>query len=414
MSLQQSLIKSYLFPIFLMISILFGSLVGSYFPSYSPYLKPLSDIFLNLIYTTMVPLIFFSVSSAIARAGEIGKVGNIIVHMTIVFIFTGIVAAVYAIILIHLFPPEVNITIPITQQTLNLNVSEQIVNIFTVSNFAKLLSHQNIFALIVFSILIGFATSNNKDAKIFLRFLEAGEAIFMRVFTLIMYYAPLGFFAYFAVLISKFGPELIQNYIHIAFVYYIGAILYFICTFSCYAYFAEGMVGIKKFWLNNFIPMLTAIATCSSTACIPINLKTSKAMGISATVYETTIPLGTIINKHGSIMGAIVKIAFLFSMFHLNFSGMSVLLLAVCVAMLVGTVMGAIPSGGMFGEVLILTIYGFPPSVLVAITTISIIIDPIATMLNVTGNNVSSMMIERLVHEKNTQCKKFNVHNNSN
>ncbi len=76
------------------------------------------------------------------------------------------------------------------------------------------------------------------------------------------------------------------------------------------------------------------------------------------------------------------------------------LLTVLGVSLLVGTVMGAIPSGGMLGELLILTIYGFPPSVLIVIAAISIIIDPLATMLNVTGNSVSSMMIARLVEGK--------------
>ena len=70
---------------------------------------------------------------------------------------------------------------------------------------------------------------------------------------------------------------------------------------------------------------------------------------------------------------------------------------AVGVSLLVGTVMGAIPSGGMLGELLILSIYGFPPSALLVIAAISIIIDPMATLLNVTGNSVSSMLIARLV-----------------
>ncbi|WP_156812554.1 cation:dicarboxylate symporter family transporter [Legionella tunisiensis] len=90
----------------------------------------------------------------------------------------------------------------------------------------------------------------------------------------------------------------------------------------------------------------------------------------------------------------------MFGIFHLDFSGVTVLLTVLGVSLLVGTVMGAIPSGGMLGELLILTIYGFPPSVLIVIAAISIIIDPLATMLNVTGNSVSSMMIARLVEGK--------------
>ena len=107
--------------------------------------------------------------------------------------------------------------------------------------------------------------------------------------------------------------------------------------------------------------------------------------------------LFAIIHKEGSVIGGMVKIAFLFGMYHLDFSGAGVLFTALGVSMLVGTVMGAIPSGGMLGELLILSIYGFPPTALLTIAAISIIIDPMATMLNVTGNSVSSMMIARLV-----------------
>ena len=110
--------------------------------------------------------------------------------------------------------------------------------------------------------------------------------------------------------------------------------------------------------------------------------------------------MGTILHKEGSVIGGIVKIAFLFGLFHLDFSGFSVLLTAIVIALLVGTVMGAIPSGGMLGELLILHVYGFPPSALMTIVAISIIIDPLATMLNVTGNTVGSMLIARLVDGK--------------
>jgi Na+/H+-dicarboxylate symporter len=97
------------------------------------------------------------------------------------------------------------------------------------------------------------------------------------------------------------------------------------------------------------------------------------------------------------VIGGMVKIAFLFGLFHLPFQGLSVWLGAIGISMLVGTVMGAIPSGGMLGELLILTVYGFPPSALIVVAAISIIIDPLATLLNVTGNTVGSMLIARLV-----------------
>jgi Na+/H+-dicarboxylate symporter len=255
--------------------------------------------------------------------------------------------------------------------------------------------------LITFSILIGLAVSAAKEqGQPFFAFLQSGEAICMQLFSLIMYYAPIGFFAYFAVLAEEMGPQLITSYLRIALIYAISALVYFIIFYSFYAWFAGKKPGLILFWKNIFLPASTAIATCSSAASIPANLVATAGMKVSKEIYETTIPLGSLIHKDGSVIGGIFKIAFLFGIFHWDFSGFFILATALGISLLVGTVMGAIPSGGMLGELLIISLYGFPPSVLIVIAAISIVIDPLATLLNVTGNSVSSMMIARLVEGK--------------
>ncbi|MCW8398733.1 dicarboxylate/amino acid:cation symporter [Legionella sp. PATHC038] len=395
--------ESYFFPIILIAAILLGGLTGSFWGSITPYLKPFGEIFLNLIFTAIVPLIFFSITSAIARVGSMGKLGKIAFYMTLVFLFTGIVAAVYSLLVVSLFPPAQGVILPLNapEKTSAMNVFNQIADIFTVPEFSKLLSHQHILALILFSILVGVSTSKaNEKGKIFIDFLQAGEEIFMRVFSLIMYYAPIGFFAYFAVLVHDLGPQLMANYLRVGVLYYTFGVIYFILVYTLFAYLAGKTEGIKRFWSSIFLPVVTSLATCSSAATIPANLMAAKKMQVAPEIYETVIPLGTIIHKDGSVIGGMFKIAFLFGIFHLNFSSPSVLLTALGISILVGTVMGAIPSGGMLGELLILSAYGFPPSVLIIIAAISIIIDPLATMLNVTCNSVSSMMVARLVEGK--------------
>lgn len=405
MTTHYKTLKAYLFPVILISSILLGGVTGHFLGPGAQWLKPFGDIFLNLIFTAIVPLIFFSVSSAIARAGSISKLGTIIFYMAIVFLFTGLVAALYALFTVLLFPPAtgVNLSLVMPAQVTSISFFSQIADIFTVSDFSKLLSHEHILALIIFSIMVGLAVAYaNEKGKPFCSFLLAGEEIFMRVFGLIMYYAPIGFFAYFAVMVSELGSQLLDSYMRITVVYYVSALLYFLLAFSWYAYLAGKTKGIKIFWSNVFLPMVTAIATCSSAASIPANLSATKKMGVAPEIYETAIPLGSIIHKDGSVIGGMFKIAFLFGIFHLDFTSIPVLLTALGVSLLVGTVMGAIPSGGMLGELLILNIYGFPPSVLIAIAAISIIIDPLATMLNVTGNTVSSLMIARLVERSSS------------
>jgi len=404
MTIWQNSLRSYAFTIILMASIILGGATGYCFGAETKWLKPLGDIFLNLMLTTLVPLIFFNVSSAIARIGSVGKLGRIFSAMAMVFIFTGIVAASLTLLVMALFPPAqgVALMLDLSSKPVSTGFLNHITGIFTVTDFSKLLSHEHMLALIVFAILVGLAASSRDDTKnnSFVLMLKSGEEVFMRVFSLIMLYAPIGFFAYFATLISELGPALVHSYVRVALTYYIFAIAYFIFAYTAYAYIAGNTVGITLFWKNVFLPAATAIATCSSAASIPANLVATSRMHVSTTIVETAIPLGSIIHKDGSVIGGVVKIAFLFGLFHLQFSGMSVLLTALGVSLLVGTVMGAIPSGGMLGELLILTAYGLPPSALIAIAAISIIIDPIATMLNVTGNSVSAMMVARLVDGK--------------
>lgn len=396
-------IKSYLFPSILIASIVLGGLTGYLVGLPILKLKPLGDIFLNLIFTMIIPLIFFSITSAATRAASLEKLSNIMFNMIIVFIFTGLIAAIFMLFAVIVFPPTASSSASLLLSTKVITTAsyDQFANILTVSDFAKLLYHENMLPLIIFSILVGIAASKSGEkAKLFINFLQAGEDIFMRVFSLIMYYAPIGFFAYFAVLAAELGPKLMESYIHIAIIYTGAALVYFFVAFTFYAYLAGKIQGVKLFWSNIFLPVVTSIATCSSAASIPANLSAAKAMHVPPEIYETTIPLGAIIHKDGSVMGGVLKIAFLFGLFHLNFAGVTVLFTALGVSLLVGTVMGAIPSGGMLGELLILNFYGFPPSALIMIAAISIIIDPLATILNVTGNCASSMLITRLVDGK--------------
>lgn len=393
-------LRAYLFPITLLLSIMLGGVTGYFFEPFAHHLKPFGDIFLNLIYTCIVPLIFFNVSSAIARAGVMGKLGRIFSSMSVIFVLTSTIAAALAIIVVLFFPPALGIelTLPPPQQPVTDGMIQHLSGVFTVSDFSQLLSHQHMMALIIFSILVGLATASTTE-NTFILFLQAGEKVFMRVFSFIMYYAPIGFFAYFAVMVSELGASLMQSYARVAVIYYLFAMVYFVIAYSLYAYFSGKTVGVRLFWSNIFLPATTSIATCSSAASLPANLQATKAIGVPADVAETVIPLGTMIHKDGSVIGGVIKIAFLFGIFHLNFSGFPVLLTALGVSILVGTIMGAIPSGGMLGELFILSAYGLPSSALIAIAAISIIIDPIATMLNVTGNTVSAMMITRLINK---------------
>ncbi|WP_459501859.1 dicarboxylate/amino acid:cation symporter [Bacillus sp. C1] len=395
--------KAYRFPLILLSSILIGGFIGYFMGTDAVALKPLGDIFLNLMFTIVVPLVFFSIASSIANMDGLKRFGKIMSSMAGTFLFTSIIAAIFMIIVVKVFPPAQGVVLELTKpdKVANISVADQIVGIFTVSDFSKLLSRENMLALIFFSILMGVATSAvGEKGKPFATFLQSGAEISMKVVSFIMYYAPIGLAAYFAALVGEFGPQLLGTYFRAAMVYYPASIIYFFVFFTFYAYLAGRKQGVQIFWRNMVSPTVTSLATCSSAASIPANLEATKKMGISSDIRETVVLLGSTLHKDGSVLGGVIKIAFLFGIFNMEFSSPKTLAIALVVSLLVGTVMGAIPGGGMIGEMLIVSLYGFPPEALPIIAAISTIIDPPATMLNVTGDNACAVLTARLVEGK--------------
>lgn len=393
-------LRPYLFLFIILIAVVLGSATGIIFREKANSLKPLGDIFLNLMFTVVVPLVFFSVASAIANMRNSQNIATIMGKMFGVFLFTGLIAALFMLAVVKLFPLNQDTFIQIPHNAIphSLKFSDQISNILTVPSFYQLFTRENLLALIVFSILVGIATNALGDkAQIIKNLLNAGTELCMKLVSYVIYYAPIGFFAYFAVLTGEFGPTLLDHYARSIGIYYGAALVYMLLAFSFYAWLSDHKRGIKTFWKNTPLPLMTALATSSSAASIPANLQATRQMGVPPEIYETTIPLGAILHKDGSVLGGMLKIAFLFGIYHLSFSGFSILVLAVLASVLVGTIMGAIPSGGMIAEVLILSIFGFPPQALMLIASISILIDPLATALNVLGDSVASMLLTRLI-----------------
>ena len=143
------------------------------------------------------------------------------------------------------------------------------------------------------------------------------------------------------------------------------------------------------------------MGTCSSAACIPINIESTKKMGVSEDIAETTIPLGTSFHKDGSIIGSVFKIMFLVGLFGTSLATTGDIFRVLGIALLANLLITAVPiGGGTISEMLIITMMGYPVAALPILTIIATIIDMPATVLNVVGDDVSSMMVARIVDGK--------------
>ncbi len=401
--------KSYGFSLIMLISIILGSVVGIIFKEDASILKPFGDIFLNLMFTIVVPLVFFTVTSSIAKMLDLKRLGKIMGCSLFIFVTTCIIATIIMLIGVKIVSPvDGSILIDTTEVVENLSIGDRIVEAITVSDFSDILSRSHMLPLIIFSIIVGISISLLKDkGKNITELLDTCSKAMMKAVKIIMYYAPIGLFGYFANLIGTFGTNLIEGYIKSLFIYVVVGILYYLVFYTIYAYIAGGKLGVRKFYKNILNPTAVALATQSSLATLPTNLDSAKKIGIPKDIREVSISIGSSMNMHGSVMSAILKIAFLFAIFGRSFTGFDTYLIAILIAVLSGVVMSGIPAGGLIGEMLIVSMYSFPAGAFAIISTIGIIIDAPATAINVVGNPASAMLISRLVEGKDWLKKKY-------
>ncbi|WP_316780564.1 dicarboxylate/amino acid:cation symporter [Pedobacter antarcticus] len=404
---MNSFYQNYKGIIWLMTGIFAGSLAGLFFGEKVQVLKPVGDIFLNLLFTAVIPLVFFSIASAIGNLKETGKLSKMMAVMALVFLSTILISACLTIFAVKVFPVHETLSaVPLEEDIVKKPFGEQLTQLFTTSEFFELLSRKSMLAMIIFSVLTGFATlRSGESGKAFSGFLNSGNEVFKQIFILIMKLAPVGLGAYFAYQVGVFGPQLFGTYAHSLGLYYGTGAVYFIVFFSLYAFVAGGVKGFRKYWKHNIVPSATAIGTCSSIANIPANLEASSKIGIPDYIAKVTIPLGATLHKDGSSISSIIKMAVVFALFGKSFDNAETIAIALGMTVLISIVEGGIPNGGYVGELLLISAYGFPPEALPPAMIIGTLVDPMATLLNSTGDTVAAMLVSRFTEGKNWMSK---------
>lgn len=405
---MKKFLKNYWFILCMLIAIVAGCIVGAVWPG-ATALEPLGTVFVNLMFCVVVPMVFCSISSAIANMANAKRAGKLLGTTVVTFFCTAAIAAIIMYIIVRFLPiftmePEYEEGIGNT-----LGVADMIVNFFTKPDFTDLLSRRAILPLIIAAILFGFGVQlaggpETKTAKL----LADLTNCIMKTVKIITYYAPIGFFGFFASLVAVHGKDFISNYAKAIIVYYVVSFAYMFIFFPIYANFGGGKGGVKVMFRHLFRPAAVSFGTCSSVATIPTNMEVAEETGISKEVSDIVLPMGATMHMDGSAMSAIIKVAFLFGMFGMDF-GTGKAILAIIVAVFSSVAMSGIPGGGGTGELVLCTLF-FPEHLAIAFPialAIGDLVDPPATMVNAAGDYVASFIVSRFVEGKDWLQKKL-------
>ena len=403
MSSKKNFFKNYGFLITMLVGIVAGCIVGAVWPG-ATALEPLGTVFINLMFCVVVPMVFCSIASAIANMNSVGRAGKVLGSTVVTFLVTAAIASVLMYVVVRIFPLTTGSYEFVEGEVdAGLGVADMIINFFTKPDFIELWSRRAILPLIVAAILFGFGVqmAGGKDTLV-AKFLSDMTSCIMNVVKIITYYAPIGFFGFFAYLVATYGPELIGDYSRTLIIYYVMCFVYMLISSPIYARFGGGRGAAKVMFQHLFAPAAVSFGTCSSVATIPTNMKAAEDTGISKDVSEIVLPLGATMHMDGSAMGAIIKVAFLFGIFGLDF-GTGKALLAIVIAVFSSVAMSGIPGGGGTGELVLCTIF-FPDQLAIAYPialALGNLVDPPATMVNAAGDYVASFIVSRYVDGKN-------------
>lgn len=394
-------LKNYGATLLLLLGLLVGGVLGAVLGEKAQVLRAPGMLFLNLVFVLVVPLVFFSVAHSMVVMRQSGVIGKVLGAALGVFLCMSLVAGVFSYGLMMMWNPFEGLPAGggaqegLINNGSGVDFGDALVSALTVSDFPLLLSREHLLPLIIFSALTGLAVALlGQKASLVGRFISEGEGVVLKMMELVMKLAPIGIGCYFADTIGTLGGKIAGEYLEIFLAVCAASAVCYLVFNSLYALLAR--VPLGKFWKEMLTPSATAVGTCSSAACIPVNLAAARNLGVSDKIADGVIPLGTNLHKDGSVVTSVAKVLFALYFFGAAPQGLGAAAMVVLLAILESVVVGAIPVGGMTGEILICAVLGLDPSFAAALLVIGTICDIPATLLNATGNLVAPLLVQRI------------------
>ena len=403
----KSIIKSYWDSILLIIGMVAGGIIGVIWGPGASALTPIADVFLNLMFCIVVPLVYVSIVTSIANLKSGKEMSKLMVSMFAVFIITQLIAALLSGGIIGILEPARGAILPsVTEEVEVSDVSFNILSQVTVGDFSLLWSRGSLLALVIFALLSGVALRAVADkAPYVITGLNQLNQVIMKMVAYIMKLGPIGLGAYFAAMIGQFGGSVSGPMAKMVIVTWIYAFIYMFTVGPLFSWIGAGKRGVSQYLKFFLRPAVTALGTCSSAAGVPVNIQVGKEMGISDDVNSVVMPLGCNLHKEGACLIVMITISLECSLLGLNFFDPKMFMTAVAAALIGSMITGAIPTGGNVIIMLVIPMFGFPAETIPLIILLHTLVDGPTTMLNVVGDLSSALTIDNRLQSSRTKLQ---------
>lgn len=417
--------------LYIVIALIAGIAVGSIFNTMADaawvqwidqyIFNVLGQIFLNLIFMVVVPVVFISIVLGVVSVGDPKTLGLIGIKTMIFYLATTAIAISLAIgIALVLQPGEGQADLLNTEEVseyrsteleggdtelaMETTFDQTLINIIP-DNLFMAMAEQNMLQIIAFAIFIGVGliAVKEKASGIIKLFEQANEVIMWIVLAIMKYFAALGAFGLVATAFTQAGFGAIQQ---------LG--MYFICVLlALFIHFAVVYGSVVQFlgkhsfvwFIKQFMPAMTvAFSTSSSSAVLPVSLETAQnKLGIRKSISSFVQPLGATVNMDGTAIMQGVATVFIaqLSGIDLTIGQMATVVIIATIAS-IGT--AGVPGVGLVMLAMVLTAVGLDPAAIGIIIGIDRLLDMTRTSVNITGDATIALVID---HQQNVKEGKF-------
>lgn len=367
--------------------------------------KLIGTLFIDLLRMVLIPLVFTSIVVGVANL-RLHRQMNRVWQVTLCYFFaTMAIAVVLGLAAANLFQPGSGLQIAMfqdamqgfqaTQMSLADFFAQFLRSLF--QNPIAALAQGNVLAVVIFALLLGIALviGGERYRNILALMQEFLELILMLV-GWIMRLAPLGIMALLLQLVATQDAQLLSTMIAFVAVVLGATLVHGLIVLPLILYLTTGVTPYQ-FWLGAREALITAVATSSSAATLPVTLRcVEQHLHVKRDVAGFVIPLGATMNMDGTALYEAIAALFIANLIgiELTFAQQLIVFLT---AMLAAIGAPGIPSAGMVTMVVVLQSVGLPVEAIAILMPVDRLLDTFRTMVNVEGDMVGSLVVQKWV-----------------
>ena len=382
------------------LGIFFGSLINNLFLDYSlvvfsiEIFSALGTIFISSLKLMVVPLVFFSLVTGVAQITDSSKLGSISIKAIFLYLATTSIAISLALFFSNFINigsgagliSEAKFVTPTPP-----SLKEVFVNIFPTNPIAAM-ANGEMLQIIVFSLLVGLGVKSLSSSENLINFFVSGNNLMLKIVELIIWFAPIGIFCLLTDIFSQIGFSIIYDLAGYFFLLMAVLMFHGIFVYSFFLYFFTGLNPIV-FYSKLKEVILFAFSTSSSSATMPLTLKTAKdKLGVDQSVASFTIPLGATINMDGTAIMQGVATVFIAQVYGIDLT-MTDFLMVILTATLASIGTAGVPGVGLIMLAMVLQQVGLPVEGIALIIGVDRLLDMVRTSVNVCGDSMIACLI---------------------